>query len=381
MVRDTLLVAVAMLASGGVLPSIEAAPKARTKVARPIGTFFDTAADYECTKSRTGCSFLRAISTGTSKISVIRPNNQGAPRFGAASHNGANLAFYWSEDDLPRWEELRVLSTVDKHERTLLRNKSNGRVLWSPDGAIIAMERRHIALIDPERNEYWKWAPCSQRNRPGLPGSTADENSPNLALQFRDEGIVFLTHGVDHPKGVITCHWNGTLERHGWLPDNVGLQWSLSPDLRRVAFVDTERERLVVAPVDGKGAPRVVGKIEKSLHDPVWSPDGQWLAIAVDDRRPSKLVAFNIATGKSVVWGSSSYWIRAQWIDPKAKPSNVDMRARLTQALGPGTPFTPPLDCVREEDSNHEQNLPGYKPVGKCPFPLPVKAKASPSPN
>ncbi len=156
---------------------------------------------------------------------------------------------------------------------------------------------------------------------------------PTLALERRT--LVFSAVGY---LWIQDMHGGRPRRLTGASPDHFELMPALSPDGRRVAYIDFERAgdstgpgRLMVMPVTG-GTPRVVVEDRATYFVPSWSPDGRKLAFVRESQ--------DAIVGLQPVLSNYFHNTGFPGAPRSAAFGWVDLRERMPRLLAPAPPHT-----------------------------------------
>jgi Tol biopolymer transport system component len=226
---------------------------------------------------------------GISGMIVIDPENDtwrvvSDGEGGSLSRDGKRLAYVriTSEGEIELW--LRALDGGDAPKR-LAENASYP--CWSPDGTQIVFAT-FVGTAATRTYESWRMnADGSNRTRLALFENELPQDwSPDgewLAIASRE----VVTR--PYPSNIALIHPDGTGRR----PLTEGDGWhsaaSFSPDGRRILFVESIRgemktiSNLIAMDIDGQNRRRIPLDREAGIHRACWSPDGERLAVSVND--------------------------------------------------------------------------------------------------
>ena len=181
----------------------------------------------------------------------------------------------------------------------------------------------------------------------------------DLALSPDEQHLAFTVGTSDLPRGKHTSRiWmmnaDGT-ESRAMTQGESDSSPRFSPDGKTIAFVRTkdENSNLWLLPLQG-GDARQLTKISTGVSDPIWSPDGQWIAFSTDvypecngDDACNKKIADRWNDGKLHAHMADSLLYRhwTEWKDGKATHTwIVNAASGETRDLTPGTYDTPPFE-------------------------------------
>jgi Tol biopolymer transport system component len=105
-----------------------------------------------------------------------------------------------------------------------------------------------------------------------------------------------------------------TLDGLAWSPNGQWLALALlwSPDGARIALTSRPRRQLFLLPTDGSAPPRRLTALN-SLYGPVWSADGRYVIVSAffEAERTGAIFAVSVDDGPPVRMASSDQWL--QW--------------------------------------------------------------------
>ena len=180
---------------------------------------------------------------------------------------------------------------------------SCGNAAWSPDGALLAYERREQALTGstgPSR--VWLYDPATGETAPLFEDSQVLGFGPHWSPD--GSRIAFFDGNIQSIRIVHLETGEVTL-----IPSQMGEVGTFSPDGRRLVYTDIRAvgrqyyPELWLAELGSGGGLAPLTKNAEEDQAPAWSPDGRWVAFARRrlDRREgwgSQLYLLDLETGE-----------------------------------------------------------------------------------
>jgi Tol biopolymer transport system component len=174
---------------------------------------------------------------------------------------------------------------------------------WSPDGQLIAYERQEVALsggLGPKR--IWVYNMSTGENQPVYEDSQVIGYGPVWVPNPAARILAFYDADIQSVRVIdlTTGEWR-------LFPSQLWEIASFSPDGEQIVYPDIRwvdeqlRPQLWIADVNSEIAPVPLLEDAQDDQNPVWSPDGEWIAFSRRDLdwaldQGSQLALYNVAS-------------------------------------------------------------------------------------
>ena len=321
-----------------------------------------------------------SLSTPSLVRKILRMPQPGDVSVSSVSADGKKIAFYWTSPENSyshSHEYLRVLD-ISKGTETTVFHGHPATTSWSPDGSILWVgpltNDGESLFLDVENRRMWRWkpTPSAASERHGEAWLSLDDALFTAQGILGTQSVAVAVPGCEgcvfqRKKSFVLFHWQQPTHVLNGDVEHELRQYAIAPDLSMIADVDT-MATLAVRPLGGEKAKSIALPVQFPKN-PKWSPDSQWVAMQATSKETSKLVAVNVASGRTLTLAKvepaqpGAIWVASK---PVAKSTAA---AEIAAGLGPGESLLLPMDCWRE-GLGYSGDWPRYKPVGPCPWPL-----------